>query len=152
MEWARILAYITGTVDQELLLRNEYLAAENRVLGGKLKGRRRKRRTELLHRGSLDNCHLCDRFNFLTIRDMQEKVAKATLIAVEIVRKNPNQVGFVVNPRRWVVERFFAWIGRNRRLAKDFEATIDSARALRRLRHAPRTPDRTSFMTFETDS
>ena len=29
----------------------------------------------------------------------------------------------------WVVERFFAWIGRNRRLAKDFEATIDSARA-----------------------
>ena len=57
-----------GTVDQELLLRNEYLAAENRVLGGKLKGRRRKRRTELLHRESLDNCHLCGRFNFLTIR------------------------------------------------------------------------------------
>ncbi len=32
MEWARILAYITGTVDQELLLRNEYLATENRIL------------------------------------------------------------------------------------------------------------------------
>ena len=32
-------------------------------------------------------------------------------------------------PRRWVVERFFAWIGRNRRLAKDFEASIESARA-----------------------
>ena len=31
MEWARILAYITGTVDQELLLRNDYLAAENRI-------------------------------------------------------------------------------------------------------------------------
>ena len=45
------------------------------------------------------------------------------------VRKNPGQVGFAVNPRRWVVERFFAWIGRNRRLAKDFEATIGSARA-----------------------
>ena len=58
-----------------------------------------------------------------------EKVTTATLIAVEIVRKNPDQVGFAVNPRRWVVERFFAWIGRNRRLAKDFEATIDSARA-----------------------
>jgi transposase len=57
-----------------------------------------------------------------------EKVAKATLI-VEIVRKNPGQVGFAVNPRRWVVERFFAWIGRNRRLAKDFDATIGSARA-----------------------
>jgi transposase len=58
-----------------------------------------------------------------------EKVAMATLIAVEIVRKNPDQVGFAVNPRRWVVERFFAWIGRNRWLAKDFEATIESARA-----------------------
>jgi transposase len=56
-----------------------------------------------------------------------EKVTTATLIAVEIVRKNPDQVGFAVNPRRW--ERFFAWIGRNRRLAKEFEATINSARA-----------------------
>jgi transposase len=51
------------------------------------------------------------------------------LIAVEIVRKNPDQIGFAVNPRRWFVERFFAWIGRNCRLAKDFEATTDSARA-----------------------
>ena len=39
MEWARILAYITGTVDQELLLRNEYLATENRILGAQVKGR-----------------------------------------------------------------------------------------------------------------
>jgi transposase len=58
-----------------------------------------------------------------------ERVTKATRIVVEIVRKFPDQVGFAVHPRRWVVERFFAWIGRNRRLAKDFEATIDSARA-----------------------
>jgi transposase len=71
---------------------------------------------------------------------------------VEIVRKNPDQVGFAVNPRRWVVERFFAWIGRNRWLAKDFEATIDSARVLRRIRHAARASDRSCFMTFETDS
>jgi hypothetical protein len=35
MNWARILAYVTGTVDQELLLRNEYLAAEN-PLGQKI--------------------------------------------------------------------------------------------------------------------
>jgi hypothetical protein len=32
MDWARILCYITGTVDQELLRRNEYLIASNRVL------------------------------------------------------------------------------------------------------------------------
>jgi putative transposase len=39
MEWTRILAYITGSVDQELLLRNEYLAAENRILRAKLNWR-----------------------------------------------------------------------------------------------------------------
>jgi hypothetical protein len=54
---------------------------------------------------------------------------KPTLIAVEIVRKNSNQIGFAIQPQRWVVERFFARIGRNQRLARDFEATIDSAPA-----------------------
>jgi len=39
MDWARILAYVTGTVDQELLARNEYLAAENRILKVQLNGR-----------------------------------------------------------------------------------------------------------------
>ena len=39
MDWVRILAYINGTVDQELLLRNEYLAAENRILRAQVKGR-----------------------------------------------------------------------------------------------------------------
>jgi len=39
MNWARILAYVTGMVDQELLARNEYLAAENRILKAQLKGR-----------------------------------------------------------------------------------------------------------------
>jgi putative transposase len=37
MDWLRMLAYITGTVDRELLLRNEYLAAENRILKAQLK-------------------------------------------------------------------------------------------------------------------
>src|SRR5712691_4636132 len=39
MNWARILAYATGTVDQELLARNEYLVTENRILRAQLKGR-----------------------------------------------------------------------------------------------------------------
>ena len=58
-----------------------------------------------------------------------ERVANATRIVVEIVNKLPNQVGLTVLPRRWVVERFFAWINRNRRLAKDFEGTLKSATA-----------------------
>ncbi len=47
----------------------------------------------------------------------------------EIWYKPPDQVGFAVHPRRWVVERFFSWISRNRRLWKDPEATLASARA-----------------------
>ena len=42
MHWVRILAYVTGTVDQELLARNEYLAAENRILKAQLKKARLK--------------------------------------------------------------------------------------------------------------
>ena len=56
-----------------------------------------------------------------------ERVADATSIAVEIVRKPPDQAGFAIQLKRWVVERCFAWLGRNRRLAKDFQATIGSA-------------------------
>src|SRR5437879_13746060 len=41
MDWKQLLAYITGTVDQELLLRNEYLVTENRILRNQLKGRMR---------------------------------------------------------------------------------------------------------------
>ena len=37
--------------------------------------------------------------------------------------------GFVVSPRRWVVERTFSWFGRNRRLAKDYENLADTLAA-----------------------
>jgi transposase len=48
---------------------------------------------------------------------------------LEIVRRAYDAKGFVLLPRRWVVERTIAWLNRNRRLAKDFEATIESALA-----------------------
>ena len=55
------------------------------------------------------------------------RVANASPIRIQVVRKADGQVGFAVIARRWVVERFFAWINRNRRLAKDFEASTGSA-------------------------
>ena len=67
-----------------------------------------------------------------------ERVEQATRIIIEIVHKPRDLgvsrseiawVGFAVHPRRWVVERCFAWLNRNRRLAKDFEATVASATA-----------------------
>ncbi len=49
------------------------------------------------------------------------EAAGTNALRLEIVRRNPNAVGFEVITRRWVVERTFSWFGRNRRLAKDFE-------------------------------
>jgi len=48
---------------------------------------------------------------------------------IEIVKRSDTAKGFVLLPRRWVVERTLAWLNRNRRLAKDFEATLESAKA-----------------------
>lgn len=49
--------------------------------------------------------------------------------SVQIIKRSDKAMGFEVLPRRWVVERTFAWLGRNRRLAKDFEASIASSTA-----------------------
>ena len=46
-------------------------------------------------------------------------------IVREVVKKAKDQAGFVPLPRRWVVERTFAWLGRNRRLAKDYEQVTE---------------------------
>jgi putative transposase len=48
---------------------------------------------------------------------------------IEIVTRDHSVGTFKAEPRRWVIERTFAWFGRNRRLAKDFEQTIASAEA-----------------------
>lgn len=48
---------------------------------------------------------------------------------IEIVKRSDTAKGFVVLPRRWVVERTFAWLGRCRRLAKDWEKSLESATA-----------------------
>lgn len=53
--------------------------------------------------------------------DWQDLVADLWNIEVEVVTRSADQRGFVVLPRRWVVERTLAWISRNRRLAKDYE-------------------------------
>jgi transposase len=47
-------------------------------------------------------------------------------LRLQIVKRSDDMKGFVVLPRRWVVERTFSWFGRNRRLAKDFENLADS--------------------------
>ena len=60
---------------------------------------------------------------------LTQAVADLGTWTIEIIKRSDTAKGFEVLPRRWVVERTFAWLGRCRRLAKDFEATIASAEA-----------------------
>ena len=61
--------------------------------------------------------------------NLREALAKFGKWTIEIVKRAADAVGFQLLPRRWVVERTLAWLNRNRRLAKDFEASIASAKA-----------------------
>ena len=61
--------------------------------------------------------------------ELVDALAELYGVTVEIVRKLTGQAGFVVLPRRWVVERTFGWLGRHRRLSKDYETQTDSAEA-----------------------
>ena len=60
---------------------------------------------------------------------LQQTLAKLGTWTFEIIRRSDTAKGFERLPRRWVVERTIVWLNRNRRLAKDFEATVESAQA-----------------------
>ena len=49
---------------------------------------------------------------------------------LEIVKRNDDVTGFAVLPKRWIVERTFAWLGRYRRLSKDYEQLTENSEAM----------------------
>ncbi len=62
--------------------------------------------------------------------EAQRAAYEASQISITVVKRTDKQVkGFIVLPKRWVVERTLGWINRARRLSKDFEATIESSLA-----------------------
>ncbi len=58
---------------------------------------------------------------------LRQALARLGKWTIEIIKRSDTAKGFELLPRRWVVERTIAWLNRNRRLAKDFEASIESA-------------------------
>ena len=60
-------------------------------------------------------------------RKLRRALTKVGNWTVEIIKRSDTAKGFEVLPRRWVVERTFAWLGRSRRLAKDWERDWTSA-------------------------
>jgi len=61
--------------------------------------------------------------------DLGDYLRDTYTIDLEIVEKAPEQQGFVVLPRRWVVERSLAWLSRYRRLSKDYEHRVEYSEA-----------------------
>ena len=60
---------------------------------------------------------------------LEKALEKCGEWTIEIIRRSDKAKGFEILPRRWVVERTFAWLGRCRRLAKDWEKLIESSKA-----------------------
>ncbi|HEX2190329.1 MAG TPA: transposase [Longimicrobiaceae bacterium] len=61
--------------------------------------------------------------------NIAREAAEAAGIRLEVIPKEPGRKTFKVLPRRWVVERTFAWLMKYRRLPADYENTVSSSRA-----------------------
>lgn len=62
--------------------------------------------------------------------DEFEQTAKSLGREVEVVKRSDDMKGFTVLPKRWIVERTFGWLGRYRRLSKDYETKPQSSVAM----------------------
>lgn len=58
------------------------------------------------------------------------RVARRLGREIEIIKRSDDRAGFEVLPKRWIVERTFAWLGRYRRLSKDYESLASSSVAM----------------------
>jgi len=62
--------------------------------------------------------------------DFEARLHKECGVKIEVVKRSEQAKGFVLLPRRWVVERTFAWLGNYRRLSKDYEFSVYSSDAM----------------------
>ena len=90
MNWARILAYVTAAVDQELLARNEYLAGENRILKAQLNGRLRLSDADRATLGEMG--HRLGRKVLAEVATVAQPAANA--LVDPILRRHPQEIGF----------------------------------------------------------
>ena len=63
-------------------------------------------------------------------RDLPKFIQQTLCFTIECVRRVPGTKGFVVLPKRWIVERTFAWLGRSRRHSKDYERNPETSEAM----------------------
>jgi len=68
---------------------------------------------------------------------LEEWMAGETASRLEIVRRRPDTVGFAVQPKRWIVERTFGWLVKQKRLLSDYESLVCTSRAMIHLAMLP---------------
>lgn len=143
-----------GVIDSSSVRTSENAGPRGYDAGKKIKGRKRHIVTDTqghllvaqVHRADIQDCHgavpllTALRWRFPDLRhifadrvyrgpQLPAALADTGRWTIEIVQRPKGVKGFQLLPRRWVVERSFAWFERSRRLAKDFEATTESATA-----------------------
>jgi hypothetical protein len=114
MEWARVLAYITGSVDQQLLLRNEYLVAENRILKAQLQVRLRLSDAERARLGEIG--HRLGR-KALSEVATEADIIRDTVRLMLIICSRRSTTGLLNGSTRWsalasALTASTSWIGR----------------------------------------
>lgn len=149
-----------GIIDSQSAPTTECGGPRGLDMGKRIKGRKRHIVTDvegnilavIVHSAAIQDCHGAVpllkllRKRFPELKDvladrvyrgeqLRKAVAEAGEWNIQIVERPAGVKGFLLLPKRWVVERTFAWLGRCRRLAKDFERTIESATAWLLLAH-----------------
>jgi len=149
-----------GIIDSQSAPTTESGGPRGLDMGKKIKGRKRHIVTDvegnilavIVHSASIQDVHgavpllTLLRKRFPDLKDvladrvyrgdqLKEAIADTGQWNIQIVERPAGVKGFLLLPKRWIVERTFAWLGRCRRLAKDFERTIESATAWILLAH-----------------